>query len=185
MPPADPCRRSCQLFRAITTWLDNFDPLESLQSTSVIDTDRKETRMTLKKIDHEFKNQSLSYEASPNYRPCIRLSFWFNKLPEVSDEQFHRHWETVHADLTVATKDFNVCKIQRYVQFHQAPEMKEKANSLGLEHLDFDGCSEIWVKSWDDWMRFFQVSCTRFHQRSVADRCLTSTEPGICESVGA
>lgn len=21
--------------------------------------------------------------------------------------------------------------------------------------LEFDGCSEIWVKSWDDWMRFY------------------------------
>jgi hypothetical protein len=21
--------------------------------------------------------------------------------------------------------------------------------------LEFDGCSEIWVKSWDDWMKFY------------------------------
>lgn len=35
--------------------------------------------------------------------------------------------------------------------------MKERAKSLGLEHLNFDGCSEIWVKSWDDWMAFFSV----------------------------
>lgn len=70
--------------------------------------------MTFNKIDHEFKNESLSYDATPNYQPCIKLSFWFNKLPDVSFEQFHRHWETVHADLTVATKDFNVCNIRRY-----------------------------------------------------------------------
>jgi hypothetical protein len=113
--------------------------------------------MTLKKIDHEFKNDSLSYDAKPNYQPCIRLSFWFNKLPDVSYEQFHRHWETVHADLTVATKDFLVCDIKRYVQFHQTPELKEKAKSLGLEHMDYDGCSELWVKDFDDAMKFFQV----------------------------
>lgn len=35
--------------------------------------------------------------------------------------------------------------------------MKERATSLGCEHLDFDGCSEIWVRSWDDWMAFFKV----------------------------
>lgn len=72
--------------------------------------------MTLKKINHNFTYSQLDYDATPNIQPCIKLSFWFNKLPNVSDEQFHRHWETVHADLTVAAKDFNVCKIQRYVQ---------------------------------------------------------------------
>lgn len=113
--------------------------------------------MTLKKIDHEFKNEALSYDATPNYQPCIKLSFFFNKLPEVSYEQFHRHWETVHADLTIATKDFHACKIQRYVQFHQTPEMRTQAKQLGLQQIEFDGCSEIWVRSWDDWMAFFQV----------------------------
>jgi len=114
--------------------------------------------MTFKKIAHQFKHEELSYDQLPNYQPCIKLSFYFNKLPEVSYEQFHRHWETVHADLTVAAKDFTACKIQRYVQYHQDLEMKEKAKSLGLVHLDFDGCSEIWVKSWEDWEKFYNVS---------------------------
>lgn len=113
--------------------------------------------MTLKKIDHHFKHSQLSYEATPNYQPLIKLSFYFNKLPDVSYEQFHRHWETVHADLTIAAKDFKVCKLQRYVQFHQTPDMKGKAESLGLEPLAFDGCSEIWVRNWDDWMTFYTV----------------------------
>jgi len=26
-----------------------------------------------------------------------------------------------------------------------------------MDLLDFDGCSEIWVKSWDDWERFSSV----------------------------
>ena len=123
--------------------IDEYNIIAILQTVRSLN--NTSANMTLKKIDHDFKNESLSYDAKPNYQPCIRLSFWFNKLPEVSYEQFHRHWETVHADLTVATKDFNVCKIQRYVQFHQTPEMKEKAESLGLQHLNFDGCSEIWV----------------------------------------
>nr|OQO26165.1 hypothetical protein B0A51_03884 [Rachicladosporium sp. CCFEE 5018] len=112
--------------------------------------------MTLKKIDYEFQHKALAYDTTPNYQPCIKLSFFFNKLPEVSYEQFHRHWETVHADLTIATRDFKVCKIQRYVQSHQTPEMREQAKELGLQQIEFDGCSEIWVKTWEDWMAFFK-----------------------------
>ncbi|KAF2165613.1 hypothetical protein M409DRAFT_23905 [Zasmidium cellare ATCC 36951] len=127
--------------------------------------------MTLQKIDHQFQHPKLSYDAKPNYQPSVKLSFYFSKLPDVSDEQFHRHWETVHADLTVAAKGFKACKIQRYVQVHQTAEWKERAKSLGLVHLDFDGCSEIWVETWQDWMDFFnseeyakvmQPDCPRF-----------------------
>jgi len=25
----------------------------------------------------------------------------------------------------------------------------------GIKMLEFDGCSEIWVEKWDDWMTFF------------------------------
>jgi hypothetical protein len=73
-------------------------------------------KMTLKKIDHAFKNPELAYDSEPNYQPYIKLAFYFSKLPHVSYEQFHRHWETVHADLAVGTKDFALCCIQRYAQ---------------------------------------------------------------------
>lgn len=100
--------------------------------------------MTLKKIDHEFKHSQLSYEATPNTQPCIKLSFWFNKLPNVSDEQFHRHWETVHADLTVAAKDFGLCKIQRYVQvrvhFTGLPASFGRPNYGGAGPLSTTAC---------------------------------------------
>lgn len=81
----------------------------------LIDDSALAVTMAYQKIDHDFKNDALSYDAKPNYQPCIKLSFWFNKLPEVSHEAFHSHWETVHADLTIATKDFGLCKVQRYV----------------------------------------------------------------------
>ena len=135
--------------------------------------------MTLKKIDHTFKNKQLSYDACPNYQPCIKLSFYFNKLPHVSNEHFHRHWETIHADLTVATKPFKSNKVQRYVQVHQGKEIKDKiagktchsyellcrrltptasGADLNFEHLDFDGCSEFWFKKWEDWLDFCSSS---------------------------
>lgn len=39
-------------------------------------------------------------------------------------------------------------------QHHQTPEMKEHARSLGEGFLDYDGCTELWVKSWTDFMKF-------------------------------
>jgi hypothetical protein len=58
------------------------------------------------------------------------------------------HYNHVHADLTVAAKLFNVVKIQRYVQTYQTPEMKEKISKAGMEVLDYDACSQIWVRNW-------------------------------------
>jgi hypothetical protein len=72
--------------------------------------------MTLKKINHTFTHPQLSYDAQPKTQACIKLSFYFNKLPEVSFDQFYGHWSTVHADLAVAAKGFGLCKLQRYVQ---------------------------------------------------------------------
>lgn len=34
----------------------------------------------------------------------------------MDDDHFQMHYNHVHADLTVASKEFNVVKIQRYVQ---------------------------------------------------------------------
>jgi len=112
--------------------------------------------MTHTKINHAFTYPQLSYEAGPNVQQCVKLAFYFNKLPDVSHEHFYAHWSTVHADLTVAAKDFAAVKIQRYVQVAQNPDFKAKAAELaGVKMLDFDGCSEIWVRSWEDWMKFY------------------------------
>jgi hypothetical protein len=36
--------------------------------------------------------------------------------------------------------------------------MKERVKALGIENMDYDGCSEIWVKNWEDWEKFGSVS---------------------------
>ena len=64
------------------------------------------------------------------------------------------HYNHVHSDLTLASKGFNIYKVQRYVQLIQTPEMKKKAQSLGMDVLDYDAVSTIWVKSWEDWENF-------------------------------
>jgi hypothetical protein len=72
--------------------------------------------------------------------------------------------------LTFACEKFHAVKIQRYVQLYQSPEMKKKVQELGMEvklsiHayskylltsqlLNYDACSQIWVRNWDDWVEF-------------------------------
>ena len=41
------------------------------------------------------------------------------------------------------------------LQHHQTPEMKARAQSLGENTLDYDACAQIWVRTWDDWMKFY------------------------------
>ena len=72
----------------------------------------------------------------------------------MSYEHFYKHWASVHADLTVAAKSFSVHKIKRYVQTHQTPEQKERLRKLGLKVLEFDGCSILWVSSWEEYEKF-------------------------------
>jgi hypothetical protein len=33
--------------------------------------------------------------------------------------------------------------------------MKERAKSPGEKFLDYDGCAQLWVRSWDDWLAFY------------------------------
>jgi hypothetical protein len=64
------------------------------------------------------------------------------------------HYNHIHSDLTLASKGFNVYKVQRYVQLIQTSGMKKHIQSLGMDLLDYDAVSTIWVRSWEDWERF-------------------------------
>jgi hypothetical protein len=46
----------------------------------------------------------------------IKLSFFLKKIANISDEEYYRHWETIHADLTLAASAFKDSGIVRYVQ---------------------------------------------------------------------
>jgi hypothetical protein len=62
----------------------------------------------------------------------------------------------VHADLATSAKPF-AQYVTRYTQTHQIPGLKEKFQKFGnMQMLDFDGCSEIWVRSYEDGEKFFQ-----------------------------
>lgn len=65
--------------------------------------------------DHHFTHPEFNYEADPNFQPAIKVSVFFRKKDGVSHEDFFKHWQTVHADLAVATQAFQQ-NILRYVQ---------------------------------------------------------------------
>ncbi|KAE8345036.1 hypothetical protein BDV24DRAFT_159870 [Aspergillus arachidicola] len=104
-------------------------------------------------IDHQFTHPQFSYSQTPNFQNAIKISVFFRKRAEISHDQFFTHWQTVHCDLVVATQAFRD-NILRYVQHHQTPEMMERARSLGEGVLEYDACAQLWVRSWDDWLKF-------------------------------
>ena len=87
---------------------------------------------------------------SINRQPYLKILFFFKKLPSVSDEYFHTHWSTFHADLSMSAKPFLISS-KRYVQFHA--DKRLAASIPGMIPLDFDGCSELWVKDFKAWQQ--------------------------------
>lgn len=46
--------------------------------------------------------------------------------------------------------------------------MKQRAKSLGEEFLDYDGCAQLWVKTWDDWLAFYN---SKEYAAALKDDC--------------
>jgi hypothetical protein len=60
--------------------------------------------------------------------------------------------------------------------------MKEKAKELeGIKMLEFDGCSEIFVKDWQDWVNF---SGNEEYKRVMGPDCTHFMEMPISVYVG-
>lgn len=54
------------------------------------------------------------------------------------------------------------------LQHHQTPEMKARAQSLGENVLDYDACAQLWVRTWDDWMKFYT---SKEYAAALSDDC--------------
>ncbi len=125
------------------------------------------------RIDHTFTYPVFSYDtpiqyqrassapfrfsscpSSANRPACIKVSLFFRKRPDVSYDHFYKHWATVHADLTAASAEFARRGILRYTQHHCPPETHAKVKALGVDVLEYDGCTTMWVRDWDDIIAF-------------------------------
>ena len=88
--------------------------------------------------------------------PLIRVSFFFTRHPSMSQSEFESHWRETHGCLAVASKAFSDAKIQQYSQIHNSRALNEEAAKTGLPlvEFDWDACSEMYVKSWEDYLVF-------------------------------
>lgn len=59
------------------------------------------------------------------------------KRPDISDEKFHTHWRTIHADLAL-----RIPSLRRYVQSHRLPGL-----TAGFPASTFEGAAEVWYDS--------------------------------------
>jgi hypothetical protein len=68
---------------------------------------------------HTFPELSISPTSTgSNQQPYFRAMIFFNKKPGLSDEFFHEHWKSVHADLTMQVGEMGrrCGGVVRYVQ---------------------------------------------------------------------
>jgi uncharacterized protein (TIGR02118 family) len=64
----------------------------------------------------------------------IKVFALIPKKPDISNEQFHRHWREVHAPLALRIKT-----LQRYVQSHRLPQPIS-----GFTAAPYEGVAEVW-----------------------------------------
>lgn len=67
----------------------------------------------------------------------IKVFALIPKKPDISNEQFHRHWREVHAPLALRIKT-----LQRYVQSHRLPQPVS-----GFSAAPYEGVAEVWFDS--------------------------------------
>ncbi|PSN70681.1 hypothetical protein BS50DRAFT_673459 [Corynespora cassiicola Philippines] len=88
-----------------------------------------------------------------NEQPYVRIHLFSKKRADVTEEAFHEHWKTTHAEIIMSLPGFSdVCF--RYVQCHATSAHRELLKSLGMDPLPYDGMAELHVKSIEDWLRF-------------------------------
>ena len=76
----------------------------------------------------------------------LKIAFCLRRLPELSHEEFRRHWYEQHAPLV--RKHQEVLRIARYIQFHSdLGALSERLRAFRTSPEPFDGIAEIWYES--------------------------------------
>jgi uncharacterized protein (TIGR02118 family) len=80
----------------------------------------------------------------------LKLIYCVKRRPELTREEFDRHWIEHHAPLVRAQRE--LLGIRRYIQTVPLanPEAQRGLQaSRGTEAVDFDGCAEVWYDDWE------------------------------------
>ncbi|CBX98198.1 hypothetical protein LEMA_P096070.1 [Plenodomus lingam JN3] len=110
---------------------------------------------------HPYHFDELRLGGGSNQQPYFRALVFFNKKPEITDDFFHEHWKSVHADLTMQVQDSGVF-LTRYVQFHQEDQHKIALEPLleasigSMQIAPYDGCAEFHAESAEHFVSFMK-----------------------------
>ncbi|KAH9879860.1 hypothetical protein J1614_001884 [Plenodomus biglobosus] len=110
---------------------------------------------------HPYHFDELKLGGGSNPQPYFRALVFFNKKPELTDDFFHEHWKSVHADLTMQVQDSGVY-LTRYVQFHQEAQHKSAIEPLleasmgSMQIAPYDGCAEFHAESAEHFVSFMK-----------------------------
>jgi uncharacterized protein (TIGR02118 family) len=76
----------------------------------------------------------------------VKITFCLRRLPQLTPQQFQRHWYDVHAPLV--QKHQQALRIVRYVQVHSDfGPLTEKLRAFRDSPEPYDGVAEIWYES--------------------------------------
>jgi len=84
----------------------------------------------------------------------VRLLGFMKRLPDISFEDFDRHW-TNHGAL-VASLPAIKSGLVKYKQFHTAPQMAVTLESAGFSVAQYDGVAEFEAGTLEDILDIFQ-----------------------------
>jgi len=80
----------------------------------------------------------------------LKISLFISKLPDISDEQFRKHWKGPHAQIALENKTF-MKNVRKYNQVYVLPELREVAKEFGQPLAEADGIAEVWVDNIEAW----------------------------------
>ncbi|KAF1946625.1 hypothetical protein EJ02DRAFT_493745 [Clathrospora elynae] len=110
---------------------------------------------------HPYHFSELELGSGSNQQPYFRALVFFNKKPGLTDEFFHEHWKSVHADLTMQVEGAGL-DLVRYVQFHQEFQHKVSIEPLleasggTMQIAPYDGCAEFHAESVEKFVGFMK-----------------------------
>ncbi|KAF2827590.1 hypothetical protein CC86DRAFT_369685, partial [Ophiobolus disseminans] len=108
---------------------------------------------------YTFPELALDHPTRSNEQPYFRAMVFFSKKPGLTDEFFHSHWKSVHADLTMQVEGAGV-RLVRYAQFHQEQTHKDalkpllEASGGSMQMVEWDGAAEFWAESAEGFVQF-------------------------------
>ncbi|KAF2274016.1 uncharacterized protein EI97DRAFT_347685, partial [Westerdykella ornata] len=130
---------------------------------------------------YAFQELALADKKGSNEQPYFRASVFFSKKPGLTDEFFHDHWKSIHADLVMQTKNTGI-HLLRYSQFHMEQKHRDEIQPLldasqgPMQLVPWDGCAEFLAKDAESFIKFMNDVYNSNHLMSCGKRFVDLTK---------